>query len=87
MTINLLVVQKISFDDSVETSNTTTSTLPKIFMTEDPSSSQTQPEAVHPDDEEFSSSPNPQTQAPFYRSTNPGQLHIFTVDVLPVSKW
>ena len=75
-----------SSDDSTDTSSTN-STLPKNFMTEDPSSSRAQPEVVHPDDEEFSSSTNPQTQVPSFKSSNSGKVHMFTVDDLPVSKW
>ena len=59
----------------------------KIFTIEDPSSSQTQPEVVHPNDEEFSSSPNPQTQALSFKPTNPGKVHMFIVDDLLISKW
>ena len=65
----------------------TSSILPKNFMIENPSSSRTQLEVVHADDEEFSETTSPPNQIPSTNLINSRQVHMFTIDDLPISKW
>ena len=71
---------------SIDTENIS-STLPKIFMTENLTGSQTQPEFVYPNDEKFSKTTSPPNQAPSTKPINSGKVHIFIIDDLPISRY